>query len=93
MESLDQLRDRIDKIDADIFSLIAERFEITNQVGIYKAMHQLPAKDELRELKQYERISALAEQFELDPQMAKDFLAVIIDKVVENHIDIAEQIE
>mgnify|MGYP006087024567 CR=1 FL=1 len=93
MKSLDELRDSIDKIDSHIFELIAQRFEVTDEVGVYKAMHQLPAKDASRELKQFERISALALQFDLDPQMAKDFLAVIIEKVVENHVKIAEQIE
>ena len=93
MKSLDELRDSIDKIDSHIFELIAQRFEVTDEVGVYKAMLQLPAKDASRELKQFERISALALQFDLDPQMAKDFLAVIIEKVVENHVKIAEQIE
>ncbi len=89
MKSLEELRTKIDDIDNAIIAKLAERFQITNQVGEYKAANALPAKDNEREAKQYQRITELALQHDLDPEFAKAFLAVVIERVIENHEEIA----
>ena len=89
METLDELRAKIDDIDDAIIAKLAERFKITNQVGEYKAANDLPAKDTNREAKQYQRITELALQHDLDPEFAKAFLAVVIERVIQNHKGIA----
>ncbi|BFM48751.1 chorismate mutase [Marinomonas sp. THO17] len=89
MESLDDYRDSIDNIDNAILAMFAERFKVTNKVGQYKAEQGLPAKDETREAAQFERISGLAETYGLDPEFARDLLRTVIDKVVQNHIDMS----
>ncbi len=43
------LRIEIDKIDAHIVELLAQRFDITNQVGVLKAQKKLSAIDPERE--------------------------------------------
>lgn len=90
METLDELRTKIDDIDNAIIAKLAERFKITNQVGEYKAASNLPAKDTDREAKQYQRITELAVQHDLDPEFAKAFLAVVIKRVIQNHEEIAQ---
>ena len=60
MASLSEMRISIDKIDNEIMAMLAERFKITEQVGIYKAKNSLAAKDEAREAEQYLRMSELA---------------------------------
>ena len=90
METLDELRAKIDDIDDAIIAKLAERFKITNQVGEYKAANDLPAKDTNREAKQYQRITELALQHDLDPEFAKAFLAVVIERVIQNHKGIAQ---
>ncbi|MBT5682033.1 MAG: chorismate mutase [Gammaproteobacteria bacterium] len=90
MEPLDELRTKIDDIDNAIIAKLAERFKITNQVGEYKTANNLPAKDTDREAKQYQRITELALQHDLDPAFAEAFLAVVIERVIQNHEEIAQ---
>ena len=89
LESLNDYRKSIDNIDNAIVAMFAERFKITNKVGFYKADNGLPARDEVRENSQFKRISDLAETYGLDPEFAKEFLKTVIDNVVRNHMEIA----
>jgi chorismate mutase len=90
MENLNDYRKSIDNIDNAIVAMFAERFKVTDKVGLYKAENQLPAKDVEREQSQFTRISELAENYGLDPEFAKDFLKTVIEKVVANHVEIAK---
>lgn len=85
METLEEMRKSIDNIDNAIVAMFAERFKVTNRVGYYKAEHQLPSKDSTREAVQYDRIAELAQQYGLDPEFAKSYLATVIERVVQNH--------
>ena len=69
--------------------MFAERFKVTDKVGLYKAENQLPAKDIEREQSQFIRITELAENYGLDPEFAEEFLKTVIEKVVANHVEIA----
>ncbi|MGE4443906.1 MAG: chorismate mutase [Candidatus Altimarinota bacterium] len=42
MQELQIYRESIDEIDAQIITLISERFEVVKQVGEYKKLHNLP---------------------------------------------------
>jgi len=92
METLDDMRKSIDNIDNAIVAMFAERFKVTNRVGHYKAMNDLPAKDESRESEQYARISSLAQQYDLDPEFAQSYLKSVISLVVTNHEEIAKNL-
>ncbi|NOR70559.1 MAG: chorismate mutase [Methylomarinum sp.] len=85
MESLEDMRKSIDNIDNAIIAMFAERFKVTDRVGYYKAEHQLPSKDLTREAEQYIRIVEIAQQYGLDPEFAKSYLAAVIERVVFNH--------
>jgi len=78
-------RKSIDNIDAAIIHMLAERFRITQAVGEYKARVTLPPADPDREKRQIERLRALSEAADLDPEFSEKFLRFIIDEVIRHH--------
>ena len=85
MKKLPELRETLDRIDQSLIELIAERFRITAEVGQLKKSENLPSSDPEREERQMTRISALAEEAGLDPQIARKVLRLLIDEAVKNH--------
>lgn len=90
---LARLRGSIDNMDAALIHLLAERFQITQQVGVLKAQHGLPPADPARERRQIERLRALAIDARLDPEFAEKFLNFIVSEVVRHHEAIAADTE
>ncbi|OYN87944.1 chorismate mutase [Parenemella sanctibonifatiensis] len=84
-----RLRASIDNMDAALVHLLAERFRITQRVGILKARHGLPPADPQREAQQIARLRHLAEDSHLDPEFAEKFLNFIVSEVVRHHEAIA----
>ena len=82
---LEHLRASIDNIDAALVHLLAERFKLTKQVGVYKAAHDLPPADPGREKEQLARLHRLAEEADLDPAFAEKFYAFIVKEVIRHH--------
>jgi chorismate mutase len=89
--NLSELRKKLDQIDASLIALLAERFQVTNQVGLHKKAHALPAVDEMREAEQFERITSLAQVYGLDQAFLHGLFRLIIDKVVEDHKGLQEE--
>jgi chorismate mutase len=90
MKELQKYREKIDEIDSQLIKLLAERFEITHQVGLTKAKLNLPPIDKEREQMQFEKIEKLSEEFGVDKNLTMQILRIIIDKVVEDHKNIAK---
>ena len=86
---LARLRLSIDNIDAALVHLLAERFKFTQKVGVLKAEKGLPPSDPERERVQIERLRRLAEEAELDPDLAEKFLNFIVAEVIHHHQRIA----
>ncbi len=84
-ETLTDFRRSIDNIDAALIYLLAERFKITQKVGLYKMTHQLPPADPEREAEQIARLRELARQASLEPEFAEKFLSFIVQEVIRNH--------
>ena len=78
-------RESIDRLDAILVYTLGERFKHTQQVGKLKAEHDLPPSDPAREAKQIERLEWLAREADLDPELAKKFLAFIVSEVIRHH--------
>jgi chorismate mutase len=89
MRQLTELRTGLDKIDTQLVDLLAQRFELTEEVGHLKAERGLPARDPGREQEQMDRIAEKADEAGLDPGIAQRVLRTIIDTVVERHEVIA----
>jgi chorismate mutase len=84
-EVLKEHRESIDRLDAILVYTLGERFKHTRAVGKLKAEHDLPPSDPAREAVQIERLEDLANQAQLDPEFAKDFLNFIIREVIQHH--------
>jgi chorismate mutase len=82
---LHRLRDSIDNMDAALVHLLAERFKITQQVGVLKAAEGMPAADPQREADQIARLRRLAVEAKLDPEFAEKFLNFVVAEVVRHH--------
>lgn len=82
---LARLRSSIDNMDAALVHLLAERFKVTQHVGVLKAEHDLPPADPLRESEQIKRLRSLAAESHLDPEFAEKFLNFIVSEVVRHH--------
>ena len=85
---LEEFRSSIDNVDAALIHLLAERFRITHQVGVYKAQNGLPAEDKERETAQVKRMRELAEEAGIDPVFSEKFLRFIIKEVIRHHVEI-----
>ncbi|MCR5870489.1 MULTISPECIES: chorismate mutase [unclassified Sphingomonas] len=84
-ETLQRYRQSIDRIDAALVFLLAERFQITQAVGRFKAETNLPPADPAREERQIARLRDLAAEADLDPEFSEKFLRFIIDEVIRHH--------
>ena len=86
---LARLRASIDNLDNALVCLLAERFKVTQAVGLLKARQGLPPADPSREEEQIARLRRLAHDAELDPEFAEKFLTFIVTEVVRHHEQIA----
>ena len=88
---LSALRASIDNLDMALVCLLAERFKVTQQVGVLKATRGLPPADPAREEQQIARLRAIANDAGLDPEFAEQVLNFIVGEVVRNHEAIARR--
>ena len=88
---LDRLRGSIDNLDTAIVALLAERFKVTQQIGVLKYERGLAAADPEREVQQIARLRELAVASHLDPEFAEKLLTFIVAEVVRHHQAIASE--
>lgn len=86
-----EFRRSIDRVDAALVHLLAERFACTQKVGRLKAEYGLPPADPGREHRQIARLRQLAESADLDPEFAEKFLNFIVKEVIRHHEAIAAE--
>ncbi|REE94612.1 chorismate mutase [Paenibacillus taihuensis] len=91
--SLQDLRVKIDAIDKQMITLLAERFQLTEEVGQYKAEHQLPSQDAAREAQQFQKIAELSEQHGLNPEYASEIYRCIMDVVIARHQELLMKVK
>ncbi len=89
-DQLERFRSSIDNIDAALILMLAERFRITKEVGLYKAEVGLAPADPEREARQLARLRGLASEANLDPEFSEKFLRFVIAEVIHHHERIAE---
>jgi len=78
MERISSLRKRIDEIDEQILSLLKERVDICENIGIIKREQGIPVRDRQRENEQYKRITGIALKLRLNPQEVRALYREII---------------
>ncbi len=79
------LREQIDALDQQLFTVLAERFKVTAQVGELKKKFQLPAQDVAREAQQLEKTAKLIADAGLNAEFALRVQRLILDEVVAQH--------
>ena len=84
-QELQDIRKSIDNLDAALIHVLAERFRCTKNVGQLKARYNMPPADPGREKRQVDRLRALAENADLDPDFAEKLLNFIIKEVIRHH--------
>ncbi|KFI69542.1 chorismate mutase [Bifidobacterium magnum] len=89
---IERLRSSIDNIDMAIVAMLAQRFEVTRQVGQWKARAGFDAYDPQREDAQLARMTQLAHDTGLDPHIARQYLHFVADAAKERHRSIAREI-
>ena len=71
---LDELRQRIEQLDADLVRLIGERRQLVVEIGRVKAELGLPVLDPTREAAVVRRAAALARETGGDEEMIRDVI-------------------
>jgi len=89
---LGELRYDIDNLDNQLILLLAERFRLTEKVGIYKTKNNLDVKDNKRELEQFNRIKDLSLKYGLNPDYATIIYECIINTVISRHKELKRNI-
>ena len=83
-------REQIDVIDRELVELLGKRFESTHQVGLLKASQALEPVDATREAEKLAELSALCEQYNLNPALVTELFIRIMAEVVKNHRHLRE---
>jgi len=78
-------REQIDVVDRELVELLGKRFEFTHQVGLLKASQALEPVDTTREAEKLAELSALCEQYNLNPALVTELFSKIMAEVVKNH--------
>ena len=90
-KQLDDYRSSIDNIDAALVFLLAERFRVTEKVGLYKKNNSLPSRDSARESRQIARLNELSVSSGMNRDFLERFFKLITDEVVRRHDEIREE--
>ena len=89
LDELARHREQIDDIDARLIRLLAERFDVTGQIGLLKAAAEIPPEDPEREAAHIARMRQLAADAGLNADMAERVLREVMAEVVRRHEEVA----
>ncbi|MDE6336396.1 MAG: bifunctional 3-deoxy-7-phosphoheptulonate synthase/chorismate mutase type II [Muribaculaceae bacterium] len=86
-ESLQALRQQIDKVDTELLDLYAKRMEIARQIGHYKKEHSMPVVQESR----YNDLMKSRVATAVDMGLSADFMKTVLQAIHEESV--RQQIE
>ncbi len=83
--SLQEVRDEIDKIDAKLVDLISERSHLIHQAASFKnSVEEVKAEDRIDAIMQ--RVRKRAIELKINPNMISELFTIMIDEMVETEI-------
>jgi len=82
---LQDYRKQIDKLDKKLIEILAERFSVTHEVGLYKKENNLPPLDAEREKEMMEKRTKFSEALGLDEDFIIEIFRLITSKSKQNH--------
>jgi len=84
-DSLQEVRDEIDKIDMKLVDLISERSHLIRQAAAFKnSVDEVKAEDRIDDIMQ--RVRKRAIELNINPNMMSDLFTIMIDEMVETEI-------
>jgi chorismate mutase len=92
-EELEACRGHIDRLDAALVYVLAERFAVTERIGRLKRERGLPPLDASREREQLARLREIAAEAGLSLQITESVFSHITELVRDRHAKIAGQPE
>lgn len=78
MDEINKLRGEIDKIDQELLDLIVRRIELVRAIGAVKKNEGIEVIDEEREKEIFNRLTTLAGEKGIDPDIVKKIWNVLI---------------
>ncbi|BAG83437.1 bifunctional 3-deoxy-7-phosphoheptulonate synthase/chorismate mutase type II [Candidatus Azobacteroides pseudotrichonymphae] len=90
-ESLTELRQQIDEIDAELLSVLAKRMRISKEIGQYKKEHNMPVLQTSRYDEILIKRSIQAEEMGMELGFLKKILEAIHEESVRQQIEIVNQ--
>jgi len=87
---INELRKKIDSIDAELLNLLVKRKVISKQIGEYKRQKHLPIKDCNREEKLLNKLKIQAQALGLDEEMISNIFKLIIEDSVKIQLSLSE---
>lgn len=85
IDHIESLRRSVDALDAEMITLLAERFRVTDAIGRLKANAGFAPEDEQREREQAQRLRRLAQECGLDGGIARGYLLFVVDEAKRRH--------
>ena len=83
--SLQEVRDEIDKIDMKLVNLISERSHLIRQAAAFKnSVNEVKAEDRIDDIMQ--RVRKRAIELNINPNMMSDLFTIMINEMVETEI-------
>ena len=83
--SLQEVRDEIDKIDTQLVDLISERSHLIRQAAAFKnSVDEVKAQDRIDDIMQ--RVRKRAIELNINPNMISELFTIMIDEMVETEI-------
>lgn len=86
---IEELRKRVDQVDAELLKLLKERSELASKILEAKKKMGLPFKDVKREMEILESVRAKAIDLALDPTLTEEIFKRIIGLSTSSHRDIS----
>jgi chorismate mutase-like protein len=77
--NIDELRQKIDSLDRELLSVLAERMALIPEVAKYKSLNRVPRFQEAREKFVIQNRRAIAEELSINPDLAENILKLIIE--------------
>ena len=87
---MEKLRKEIEKVDKKIITLLAKRFILTKEIGVFKEKNNLPIYDEKREEELLESLEKEAKKLNIPPPLIKRLYKEIFEesrKIQERTLD------
>jgi len=83
--SLQEVRNEIDIIDAELVKLISKRSHLIRQAAAFKnSVDEVKAKDRINNIMQQVRTKAI--EYNINPNMISELFRIMIDEMVETEI-------